>query len=95
MRIFQQNYQKKLKMLYRVPWAWLSTHQKVTVCFLTNLTNCLLYKSQYGFRILHSSELAALEFTGRIDKKMDAKKIPLFILRIYPRRLTTAIIKGY
>ena len=29
-------------------------------------SNGLLYKSQYGFRKYHSTELAALEFTDRI-----------------------------
>ena len=42
-------------------------------------SNCLLYESQYGFRKLHSTELAALEFTDRISQEMDAKKIPFFI----------------
>ena len=38
----------------------------------------LLYKSQYGFRKLHSTELAA-EFMDRISQEMDAKKIPFSI----------------
>ena len=33
----------------------------------------------YGFRKLHSTELAALEFTDRISQEMDAKKIPFSI----------------
>ena len=39
-------------------------------------SNGLLYESQYGFRKLHSTELATLEFTDRIIQEMDAKKIP-------------------
>ena len=39
----------------------------------------LLYESQYGFRKIHSTELAALEFTDRISHGMDAKKIPYSI----------------
>ena len=42
-------------------------------------SNGLLYESQYGFRKLHSNELAALEFTDRISQEMDAKKIPFSI----------------
>ena len=42
-------------------------------------SNDLLYESQYGFRKLHSTELAALEFTDRISHEMDAKKIPFSI----------------
>ena len=42
-------------------------------------SNDLLYESQYGFREHHSTELAALEFTDRIKKEMDAKKIPFSI----------------
>ena len=42
-------------------------------------SNDLLYESQYGFRKHHSTELAALEFTDRIKKEMDAKKIPFSI----------------
>ena len=43
-------------------------------------SNGLLYESQYGFRKLHSTELAALEFTDRISHEMDAKKIPFSII---------------
>ena len=42
-------------------------------------SNDLLYESQYGFRQHHSTELPALEFTDRINKEMDAKKIPFSI----------------
>ena len=42
-------------------------------------SNGLLYESRYGFRKLHSTELAALEFTDRISHEMDAKKIPFSI----------------
>ena len=42
-------------------------------------SNGLLYESKYGFRKLHSTELAALEFTDRISQEMDAKKIPFSI----------------
>ena len=42
-------------------------------------SNGLLYESQYGFRKLHSTKLAALEFTDRISQEMDAKKIPFSI----------------
>ena len=42
-------------------------------------TNNLLYKSQYGFRTLHSTELAALELTDKIYSQLDQRKIPLAI----------------
>ena len=42
-------------------------------------SNGLLYESQYGFRKLHSTELAALEFTEIISYEMDAMKIPFSI----------------
>ena len=45
--------------------------------YFTN--NELLYESQYGFRTLHSTELAALELTDKIYLQLDKKKIPLAI----------------
>ena len=41
--------------------------------------NELLYESQYGFRQLHSTELAALEITDKIYEDLDNKKLPLAI----------------
>ena len=41
--------------------------------------NDLLYKSQYGFRKLHSTELAALEFTDKIVANLEQGKLPLAI----------------
>ena len=41
--------------------------------------NDLLYKGQYGFRKLHSTELAALEFTDKIITHLDQGKLPLAI----------------
>ena len=41
--------------------------------------NELLYQSQYGFRQLHSTELATLELTDKIYMSLDDKKIPLAI----------------
>ena len=41
--------------------------------------NDLLYKSQYGFRKLHSTELAALEFTDKIVSNLEQGKLPLAI----------------
>ena len=41
--------------------------------------NKLLYKSQYGFRKFHSTELAALEFTDKIIFNLDQGKLPLAI----------------
>ena len=41
--------------------------------------NSLPYENQYGFRKLHSTELAALEFANRLSQEMDAKKIPFSI----------------
>ena len=42
-------------------------------------SNDLLCKGQYGFLKHHCTQLAALEFTDRIKKEMDAKKIPFSI----------------
>ena len=42
-------------------------------------SNGLLHESQHRLLKLHSTELAALEFTGRISQEMDAKKIPFSI----------------
>ena len=39
--------------------------------------NNLLYKSQYGFRTLHSTELASLEIIGIISKDLDNGKLPI------------------
>ena len=41
--------------------------------------NNLLYDSQYGFRKLHSTELASLEFTDKIINNLDQGKLPLAI----------------
>lgn len=41
--------------------------------------NKLLYEHQYGFRTLHSTELAAIELTDRIHTQLDQNKIPLAI----------------
>ena len=43
------------------------------------LTKKLLYNSQYGFRTLHSTELAALELTDRINENLDKGELPLAI----------------
>ena len=43
------------------------------------IENDLLYDSQYGFRKLHSTELAALEITDRISTQLDQGKLPLAI----------------
>ena len=39
----------------------------------------LLFESQYGFRKLHSTDLAALELIDRINKQIDQRKIPFSI----------------
>ena len=39
--------------------------------------NVLLYKSQYGFRILYSTETAPLEITDIVTKELDGGKLPL------------------
>ena len=41
--------------------------------------NKLIYSSQYGFRTLHSTELAALEFSDRISNNLDEGKVPIAI----------------
>ena len=41
--------------------------------------NELIYDSQYGFRQLHSTELAALEITDRLTQDVDKGKIPVTI----------------
>ena len=38
-----------------------------------------MYKNQYGFWTLHSTELAAVELTDRIHLQLDQNKIPLAI----------------
>ena len=42
-------------------------------------SNNLLYKSQYGFRKKHSTEMASLELIDRIYHDLDNKKIPIAI----------------
>ena len=41
--------------------------------------NKLLYTSQYGFRKLHSTELASLELVDRVRLDMDSGKMPLSV----------------
>ena len=43
------------------------------------VSNNLIYDHQYGFRQLHSTELAALEITDRITENMDKGKISISI----------------
>ena len=43
------------------------------------IANGLLFESQYGFRKQHSTELAALELTGRIRREMDQNRIPFSV----------------
>ena len=41
--------------------------------------NDLIFTSQYGFRKLHSTELASIELIDRIAQYMDSGKLPLSI----------------
>ena len=41
--------------------------------------NNIIYKSQYGFREQHSTELACAEYVDKISKDLDDKKIPISI----------------
>ena len=43
------------------------------------LTHKLIYNSQYGFRHLHSTELAALELSDRLMQNLDKGKIPIAV----------------
>ena len=40
--------------------------------------NNILYESHYGFRTLHSTELAYLEIIGNISKDLDNVKLPIW-----------------
>ena len=42
-----------------------------------SIQNYLLYKIQYGFRTLHSTELASLEIIDIIGKDLDNGKLPI------------------
>ena len=42
-------------------------------------SNKLFYSHQYGFRTLHSTELAALEMTDRIIYDLDQKQLPISV----------------
>ena len=48
----------------------------------------LLYDGQYGFRKIHSTELAAVESVDRIRLYLDKGQIPLSVFWICPKRLT-------
>ena len=39
--------------------------------------NSIIYESQYGFRPLHSTQMAALELSTRISEQLDCKKTPI------------------
>ena len=39
----------------------------------------LFYKSQYGFRKCHSTELAAIELVDRLSNYLDAGKVPVSV----------------
>ena len=49
--------------------------------------NELLFKSQYGFKKLHSTELAAMEITDKIFSNLDKNQLPLAIYLNLQRRL--------
>ena len=49
--------------------------------------NRLLYNGQYGFRMNHSTELAAIELVDRILKDIDNKNFHKQYIWIYPKRL--------
>ena len=51
--------------------------------------NNLLYKSQYGFRERHSTELAAMEVTDKISKDIDKKKLPLAVFLDFSKAFDT------
>ena len=51
--------------------------------------NSLLYKSQYGFREKHSTELAAMEVTDKIFQDVDKKKLPLAIFLDFSKAFDT------
>ena len=42
-------------------------------------TNGLLFKSQYGFRKHHSTELVALELMDKMRREIDQKKTPFSV----------------
>ena len=46
-------------------------------------SNNLFYKSQYGFRKNHSTELAALELIDRIKCDLDKGNIPVAIFKTF------------
>ena len=52
-------------------------------------TNNLLYKSQYGFRQKHSTELAAMEVTDQVFRDIDKKKLPLAIFLDFSKAFDT------
>ena len=43
------------------------------------ILNKLFYKSQHGFKLLHSTETAALEFIDRIYTYLDSGKLPISV----------------
>ena len=80
-------YKKENKLLmdnYR-PISWLSSMSKLFEKVVYNQLftyfqkNRLFYNGQYGFRMNHSTELAAIELVDRILKDIDNKKLPLAI----------------
>ena len=81
--IFKKNDNKKFDN-YR-PISLLSSVSKIFERVVFNqLYNFLqehnlLFESQYGFRKLHSTDLAALELIDRINKQIDQRKIPFSI----------------
>ena len=50
-------------------------------------THKLLYENQYGFRTMHSTELAGLELADRLFLQLDKKKFLWQYLLTYPKRL--------
>ena len=49
----------------------------------------ILYKSQCGFRTLHSTELAPLEIVDIISKGMDNGKLPIGVFLDSPKAFDT------
>ena len=57
----------------------INTHKVVYAYAYYLTTNGILFKSQYGFRKLHSTETAAIELTDTLLQNLDNGDIPIAI----------------
>ena len=67
----------RFRQPFQRSWRKLFLSDVQTYAYLTE--NKLLYPGQYGFRKVHSTELASIELVDRISRHLDSGKLPISV----------------